>query len=191
MVSAIGESSPDYLQSPVAPGRIAKTLPEVRLIVSLRDPVSRAYSSYLMNVRSGRECRSLGEAFQPDEWWVRGGLYYEDLKRYLKHFARDRMCVVVFDDVKVDPLGTTRKLFSFVGVDPDFEPNVSEQHNAGGVPKSMVLQHASRLLKGHRRLRRTIRRIVPDALARGLRTIEQRNLAKAPDLDLTGWLRGR
>ena len=42
----IGEDSTIYLQSEVAAARIAETLPEVRLIFMLRDPVKRAYSQY-------------------------------------------------------------------------------------------------------------------------------------------------
>ena len=41
-----GETSPIYLFYPMVPGRMKKLLPDVKLIVILRNPVDRAYSHY-------------------------------------------------------------------------------------------------------------------------------------------------
>lgn len=41
-----GESSPYYMFHPLAPDRIVAHLPEVKLIVMVRDPVERAWSAY-------------------------------------------------------------------------------------------------------------------------------------------------
>ena len=41
-----GEASPDYLFHPEVPGRMKELLPDVKLIVILRNPVDRAYSHY-------------------------------------------------------------------------------------------------------------------------------------------------
>src|SRR6266516_4536707 len=45
--------SPACFHSPVAPDRIGHFLPDSRLLVLLRDPVSRAYSAYLKRRRNG------------------------------------------------------------------------------------------------------------------------------------------
>jgi len=50
---AVGEVSPHYIISPIAPRRIHDTLPGVKLIFSLRHPVKRAYSVYWQAVRLG------------------------------------------------------------------------------------------------------------------------------------------
>jgi hypothetical protein len=50
-----GEASPYYMFHPLAPGRIATSLPGVRMIALLRDPVDRAYSQWLFERRSGHE----------------------------------------------------------------------------------------------------------------------------------------
>src|SRR5438105_3273690 len=42
----VGESSPDYLFHPYAPARIARDLPNAKLVVLLRNPVDRADSPY-------------------------------------------------------------------------------------------------------------------------------------------------
>jgi len=49
------ESSPYYLYHPLAPVRIARDLPGVRLIVLIRDPVERAYSHHAHEVARGFE----------------------------------------------------------------------------------------------------------------------------------------
>ncbi len=49
---AVGEASPIYLECPQSAGRIRDTIPDARIICGLRDPVDRAYSDYLMYLRS-------------------------------------------------------------------------------------------------------------------------------------------
>ena len=44
--TVVGEASPYYLFHPAVPARVAATLPEVRVIALLRDPVARAYSNF-------------------------------------------------------------------------------------------------------------------------------------------------
>jgi len=48
---AIGEASPSYLWDPDSPKLIHDAIPKARIIISLRDPVQRAYSQYLMRTR--------------------------------------------------------------------------------------------------------------------------------------------
>ena len=50
-----GEASPIYLFYPMVPGRMKKLLPDVKLIVILRNPVDRAYSHYHDTKRKKRE----------------------------------------------------------------------------------------------------------------------------------------
>jgi len=50
-----GEASPSYLHHPLAPSRIKAILPQVKLIILLRNPIDRAYSHYYYAVRAGRE----------------------------------------------------------------------------------------------------------------------------------------
>ncbi|HEX8237489.1 MAG TPA: sulfotransferase [Abditibacteriaceae bacterium] len=48
-----GEASPYYLMHPRAPERVKKVLPQVKLIVVLRNPVDRTYSHYQHNYQRG------------------------------------------------------------------------------------------------------------------------------------------
>src|SRR5207248_7427804 len=62
-----GEASPSYLFHPHAPKRVAQVLPHVKLIVLLRNPVSRAYSQYHHAVELGFETLSFAEAIEAEE----------------------------------------------------------------------------------------------------------------------------
>lgn len=64
---AIGEASPRYFFTPQAAERIKLILPEVKLIAILRDPVERAFSSYLRRNRDGFETRTFPQAIQDDK----------------------------------------------------------------------------------------------------------------------------
>ena len=57
-----GEFTPYYLFHPLAPSRINKVLPAVKILILLRDPVERAVSHYFHSKRLGFEDLSLHEA---------------------------------------------------------------------------------------------------------------------------------
>ena len=59
-----GESSPYYLFHPLAAERIARDLPDVRLVVLLRDPVERAYSAYTHERARGFETETFARALE-------------------------------------------------------------------------------------------------------------------------------
>ncbi len=62
-----GEASPSYLFYPTVPSRMKKVLPDVKLIVILRNPVDRAYSQYHHSRRKGRETLSFEKAIELEE----------------------------------------------------------------------------------------------------------------------------
>ena len=61
-----GEATPYYIFHPLVPERVAVTIPDVRLIAVLRDPVERAYSHYHMMRRSKREELSFEDALEAE-----------------------------------------------------------------------------------------------------------------------------
>ena len=67
-----GEASPYYMFHPLAPERIAAALPDVRLIVSLREPIARAWSHHQYETQQGFENRAFAEALDLEEDRLRG-----------------------------------------------------------------------------------------------------------------------
>lgn len=159
-----GEGSVTYLLDPQAPKRVFEAMPSVKLIVLLRDPVSRAYSEYWMNRRVGRTDETFQEAVTrelqgvpicpldpPDEGERQIPLGYlvrsaalPCLKRWMRQFPREQMLVLRNEDMSGDLSGTLRRVCQFLEV-TSFVPMDPKRHNEGRyVPISEELR--SRLI---------------------------------------------
>jgi hypothetical protein len=147
-----GEASPYYLYHPWVPERVRETLPEVRLIALLRNPVERAYSHYQMNRRQGKEPLSFEEAIGSEEERLRGeyerlvrdatyysdnhynfgylsrGVYVDPLTRWRERFPAERLLVLRSEDLYLDPRETLLQVNRFLGL-PEWEPARFEAYN--------------------------------------------------------------
>jgi hypothetical protein len=136
-----GEASPYYLFHPHAPQRIAKLLPDVKLILLLRDPVSRAYSHYRHEVKLRTETLPFAEAIKRESEridealrqmradervnsfahqhysYVSRGAYIDQLLAFERHFSRDRMFISTSDEFFNDPQTVYGQVLGFLGVD--------------------------------------------------------------------------
>jgi hypothetical protein len=139
---AVGEISPQYLNSADAARRIRRDLPGVRLVVSLRNPAERAWSDYLGRVRILRETGTFAEAIRPGRPCLESGFYFARLKRYYERFPRERIHVMLYEDFAADPRAALRALFTFLGVDPDAAIDTAKRHNRAAMPRSALLNRA-------------------------------------------------
>ena len=178
---AIGEGSPMYLTSEFARHQIHDLIPDVKLIFSLRHPVERAYSLYTMRLRDGMENRPPMQAFTEDpERWQRFK-YYEQLQQWFALFPTDQIKVILFDELKARPVAIVQELFGFLEVVPDFVPDMSRQHNVGGVPKSKVLHSVFRTLRRSRFKEMLVNR-TPNRLRSSFTQLRDANLQKSPPM---------
>ncbi len=174
---AIGEASPGYLRSHTAAERIRQTIPDARIVISLRDPVARLYSAFLHWQRNGATSRDFYEWFatQKDE----SHFYVPRLERFLDRFPRKQIKILIFDDMVADMPAVLRDLFSFLDVDEGFMPDTNVVYNQSGTPTSLGVSAAIDRLS---RLRFAASRWVP-ALKRGtgaLARFRRANIVKAP-----------
>jgi hypothetical protein len=110
--------------------RIDRTLPDVRLIAILRNPIDRANSAWLHHVRRGRipsRTRLVKLAKKRNHQIQRlglidGGLYAASLRPYMKRFG-PRLLVLLHDDIKVDPARLYERALRHIGASPDFVPD--------------------------------------------------------------------
>ena len=135
----VGETSPDYLFDPRAPGRVYAFDPEMKLIAVLRDPVERAYSHWRMERRRGREPLSFEDALDREEAeleqelellletpgyrdvpfrmsYAARGRYAEQLERWLAHFPREQVLVLESENVTAHPEEAASRIAHFLGV---------------------------------------------------------------------------
>lgn len=105
------------------PAAIEELRPDARLIMLVREPVARAWSSYLHFVRTGEERRGFLDALaDPASVHVRAGLYHARLTEFLRHFDREAILVLDFGALARNPMATARKAAAFLGVDPEALP---------------------------------------------------------------------
>lgn len=183
--SARGEASPIYLECPQAASRIADAIPAARIICGLREPVDRAYSDYLMYLRSrgrafdpARELTPSAAWAQPDSHWMQIGLYHDALRRFLDRFPRSQVHIFLFDDLRADQAGLVRAVYDFLGVDPSFVPDLDTPHNVGGLPSNRFIERV--LTSG--KLRTTLDPVIPRRAVDWARKVRTRNLRRAPKL---------
>jgi len=152
--TVIGESSTTYLQSNRAPDRIHAEIPHARFVAILRDPSDRAYSAYCMHVAAGFEPiqdfdAALTENLKGGTWrhYVGMSFYADGLQRWFDRFGQDRVKVFLFDDLNRSSDDVMRETFTFLDVNPDFRPDVSQRANVTTFQESPAV---SRLTTGNR-----------------------------------------
>jgi len=140
------DASPTYLRSPVAAARVARHYPNARFVVSLRHPIDRAFSQYWHEKKMGRFDYSFEEAiehFMLFPWFVEHGFYASHLENLLRHFSRDRVTIVFYDDLVADPRGFLDQVLTGMGLDTGFEPSVlSRRVNEAGAKRNAALRAA-------------------------------------------------
>ena len=149
-----GEASTGYLHTSGVAERIRHRIPEAKLMAILRDPIDRAFSAFLHARRSGLEPISNFEQALDDEprrvkagWiglttYATVGMYAEQLERFLAVFPCQQIRVYLFDDLVRNPLGVARDAYRYLGVDEEFQPDVSIQANPGRGVRSARLARA-------------------------------------------------
>jgi hypothetical protein len=192
--AAIGEASVRYLYFDEAPGRIRGTLPDVRLVAILRDPIGRLYSHYVMNRQMNRtvslEPLSLASAIEAEpariadgwgwDWhYVAAGLYAHQLRRYFELFPREQILVLLYDDLVRDPLGAFRAVCRHIGVDEGFVPDMGARAMVGTHARN---ERLGRWLWRQNKLR-GIGRYLRPATAPIVRRLKAWNEAPVPKLD--------
>jgi hypothetical protein len=163
-----GESSPYYMFHPLAAPRIAAALPDVKIVMCLRDPVARAWSHHTYEYARGNETvpfeqalglepsRLNGErerlasdpAYRSDEWryhaYLQRGHYADQLQTFYERFPPEQVLVVQSEALFADPIGQLGRVFAFLGLSP-FVPTGLEARNANRPYGEMAPETVERL----------------------------------------------
>lgn len=104
--AVVGEVCPDYLAEPLAAQRIRDTLgPDVRFMVSLRDPVDRAFSSYLYAAKHGLAASTFRQTAIAKPELIDEGRYGTQLTSFTRLFSAEQIHVALFDQLESNPQG--------------------------------------------------------------------------------------
>ncbi len=149
-----GEFSTSYLYSEEAPSRIATLYPNVKLIVILRNPIDRAFSQYRNAIKAGEITEQiLFEEFTKQEPSVlEQGKYAEQLTRYYARFRKEQILVLIYEDIKKDPIAFIRRIYEFLGIDATFVSHmVHDEINVARTPRYVfadrVMHHVAETLR--------------------------------------------
>lgn len=143
---AVGEASPSYLWCEEAPARIHAVAPGARIVITLRDPVERAYSHYLMDYREGvqhlpfyeallADWRSQNKGWAVSQLYVELGFYARQIERYLRLFGAERVHILFYDDLRRLALGDRQPLaeiLRFLDVDVSALDHIDTHHVENG-----------------------------------------------------------
>jgi Sulfotransferase domain len=172
----IGEASPYYLFHPLAAERLARDFPDVRIIVSLRDPVERAYSHFKERTHHGGETLSFEAALEAEENRLRGegerivaepgylsvehenhsylaqGRYLNMLPRWFGLFPRSQFHIMASEDFYAQPERHVNEVWKFLGLPPG-ELRSRVRHNYLPAPdiQPQTRQRLQELLADHNR----------------------------------------
>lgn len=175
----VGEASPYYLYHPVGAERMARTIPDAKIIVLLRDPVKRAISHHLHMLWEGHESvEDLDEALDLESSRLEGieqrlvaersfvsrshqhysyaarGHYAAQLERLYAHFPRENVLVMATEKLTGDSKSSLSRIQSFIGLEPDLAIDL-EKRNASPKfePRAETLQRlADEFMESNKRL---------------------------------------
>ena len=125
-----GESTPFYLYDRAAHARLAADVPDVKVVVVVRDPVDRAWSNWVHLRADGLEPEAdfltavrLEERRVADGWapfWHYRGLggYGGQLRDLYRHVPRERVSLLRYRQLVDTPRETLDRVSDFLGVAP-------------------------------------------------------------------------
>ena len=121
-----GESSPFYMVHPLTPKRVFRILPNVKIIILLRNPIDRAYSHYHHEIRYGAETLSFEQAIEREsarlkgEWeilstrpgyrsfsmehfsYLTRGVYADQLRSWFEVFPKEQLLILLTEELMQD-----------------------------------------------------------------------------------------
>lgn len=133
----VGEGDISNFIYPIAPKRIYETLgKDTKIIISLRDPVDRCWSAYLMGMRDARfnsilssvietnlkqlEHFQKSNIFYRDLRWkseiLQNGHYYIAIKRYLRFFPEENIHIIIFERLIKQQEQQIKRIYDFLNI---------------------------------------------------------------------------
>jgi hypothetical protein len=159
-----GEASPNYSAFPQhmdVPGRMARVVPDAKLVYLVRDPIERIAAHWVHNYAKRREKGDLAATLRhPGTSYIARSKYFMQLQRFLEHFPEEQILVIENRELRDERAATLRRVFEFTGVDPGFSHPKFEQlrHSTSRKKRAtklgMRIQRLSRTRAGRRIPRR-------------------------------------
>lgn len=142
----IGEASTRYFIDPKSPLLIKQKIPQAKIIILLRDPVERAFSSYLYYLRRENPQsfhdvmkKSMETDLSGDYLLclvIKGGLYYESVKKYIDVFGSDSVKILFYEEFFSDIENNFKDLLRFLEIESKPPEIINKIYNEYKKPKN-------------------------------------------------------
>lgn len=143
----VGEIAPTYFISSLARERLARTVPEARIVCIFRDPVERIFSHYRVKRAYGMIPWDLEPAILNDPELMEANRYATHLKEWLRTFGADRVQATIYDDLRDQPQAFVDTLADGVGMARFALTPLEAEHVYSSktmtLPRSYRLTHAA------------------------------------------------
>jgi hypothetical protein len=175
-----GEASTSYTElryAATAAGRMADTIPHVRLIYVLRHPLERLRSHYRHEIQKGREDRPLAQAVAvTGNEYAGSSRYFTCLEPYTRAFPREQICVARFEDLVAEPAPAWSAILAHLGLDDRPQPGTvwNVTSDKPGYSRTTLKLYERGLLRPVKYLPRPVRRLGKALLTRSGSDYEQR-----------------
>ena len=119
---AVGEGSTSYTKQmhfPHAAERIARYLPEAKLIYIVRHPLKRIESHWLHRIAAGLDVSPFAEALKKWPHIIDTSLYWKQISRYRDFYPDENLLLLFFEDFVSDPHNIIKSAYRFLGVNPE------------------------------------------------------------------------
>ncbi len=146
--------------------------PACKLVLILRNPVERTYSSYLMEKNYGA-INGTFESIEPVlrkgdttdwrfEFFIGMSLYQKHLAMIYAHFPKEQVKIIRYEDFKTRSAEICKELFQWINVDAEFNPDTNIKYNVTHINRSpsygrLVVQ----LLRNQNPIKKIFRKLMP------------------------------
>ena len=177
-----GEVGPTYFHVPAAPERIKDANPQCRIVITLRDPVSRTLSGYRHHLSKGRVSGSLTQAAKKMPSIVDSGKFGVHIPRWLETFGTDNVTFALLDDIQAHPAHVLKSIYEFLKVDDVAPPpGTYDRVGVASMSRHLNLARAATGLADWLRARR-LYGVVEFGKALGLKRVYRGREGEMPDL---------
>jgi len=195
-----GDFSPGYFTSSKAAGRIFRNNPDPKIIIILREPVSRAFSDYLMFKRKGRITYSFIDAIKmemdrlksgkvEDPFFIYTGCYGTHVQRFMDYFPRDNLLVLFMEDLIDQPMILHANICDFLHIDPTMLKKYSRHTKSNQYAETRSVFLSSLLYA--KPLNTLLSKVTPNSFKQSYRDLRQTIIyrsAEKPEMPSEAWL---
>ena len=139
-----GEASTVYFQNSDTPKLLKKYVPDVKIIIMLRDPVFRIYSHYYEEKKLGYKFSSFKKMYEENDnrfcYYYNISNYKKHIDRYLLYFDKSQIFILILEEFENNNLLSLKRVFNFLNLNMNKFTFVNERFNVQNEIKSRWLQ---------------------------------------------------